>query len=244
MEDLIQKVKRECAEGYFAAPYYKIEPFGATSEESAVIFRACFPSQNHFSKFWVRLNPSIPEPLQKLVEDCDNGLRRKVIVDQDGKCTVECHRNQLYVFQYPLNMRMIASYVEDCFTKPGFEIDHPELAKATTSDFLEKFRQRFNGGSCVYMTFTGAEDENTRHVPLNERGKRRDLNIPLIVGKKEIMQEIMDFLKQQPQNIFDFFQAATVEKERWVLPYLQDNTKNIHMYDVRGRPKEVHFILK
>lgn len=243
MKDLMQRVKKECADGYFSAPYYKIQPFGATSEESKVIYQACFPTQNHFSRFWTKINPSIPEPLQRLVEDCDCGLSQKITANPDGSYNIEYFRDQLYLFQYPLNIGRITSYVKDEFIKPGFDIDCPELTRATSKEFLKSFKRRFRGGSCIYMKFTGAKEENARHVPQEEQDHRRDLNIPLIIGKRNIMYEIMGFLKQQPQNIFNFFHEVTVEKERWAARYLEDNTKNVHIYDLLCKPKEVHFTL-
>ena len=57
------------------------------------------------------------------------------------------------------------------------------------------------------------------------------------------MQEVTDFLKQKPQNIFDFFYEITVEKEKWAAKYLEDNAKNVHMYDLRSEPKELHFTI-
>jgi len=234
MKDLVERVKQECADAYFAAEVYKHEPFGVSSEESAFLFQATFPSRNHFPRYLSNINIFLPESLKKLIVNPNEGLYRKITYNSDGTTSMEYYRNQIYVFQYPLNMRRISRHKK----KDG------SFSQSVDLNYVEDFSQKFAGGSCIYLYFTGSgNDEDNTHVPDEEKDQRRDLNNPLLIGKKEIMQEVMDLLKDSPRDIFDFFYEITVEKERWAARYLEDNAKEVHMYDLLKKPKEVHFKL-
>ena len=220
MNDLVERVRQECADAYFAAVHYKIQPFGTTPEESAFLFHACFPSDNHFPKYLSKLNPWLPKPLKELIFDPSQGLSRKVIRNPDGTSQFEYNPNQFYIFQYPLNMRRI---VRNGSTNRIVELVDPA--------YLKRFFERFFGGSCITSHFTGT-------------GKRVDTNLPLLVGNIGIMQEVMDHLKSGVEALFDFYRGIISPPESWGVDFIQKNTKAVHIYDLRQKPKELHFTLE
>lgn len=232
LTNLVERVKKECADGYWSAKKHNIHPFSGLPEESSLLYDSCLPDEQPFSWMFTALNPSIPEPLKKLMKNHHNyELGQRDIINADGTHTTQYVNNELYLLHYPIDMKKIIAQVQYWFSKPGFDLDYPGIAKTGPEQFLKNLKERFNGGSCIYHEFTGT-------------GRRVDTNIPLIIGKRDMNREIMEFLKGDPNNFFALFYELTAKNERRSIEFIEQNTNNIHIYDALNKPKEVHFNLE
>jgi len=67
---------------------------------------------------------------------------------------------------------------------------------------------------------------------------RRSGILPSIIGRGEISQEIMDDIKSDEDNVFTFFNEMVSP-----ISILYKEIEQIHIYDLLGKPKEIHFKL-
>jgi hypothetical protein len=230
--NLTERIKKECADGYGIAQKNNIQPFSGSPEESSLLHSSCLPYKQPLSWMFKALNPSIPKPLKNLMEDPYNyELGQRETVNADGTHTIEYVNNELYLLHYPIDINKIIAQVRYDVTRLGFNINYPEITKTGPDQFLQNLKERFNGGSCIYHEFTGT-------------GRRVDTNIPLIIGKKDMNREIMEFLKEDQNNFFALFYGLTAKSEIKSVKFIEQNTNNIHIYDALNNPKEVHFSIK
>ena len=199
MEKLVEKVKKECAEGYFAPGEESgIIPLGATDVESMYIYLFLSPHM-HFSKW----NLVLPKALRELVKNPNEGLCEKL--------------KQLYLFHYAVNKNSMERNFKDW-------VRYSDELK--TGQFMEKFSEFINNGSCIYPRFTGT-------------GPRVDIDLPVLLGKKDTMQEAMDFLKKEPEHTMDFYTEILKGRHQGDAEFVRENILTIHIYDLLKKPKKI-----
>lgn len=118
-------------------------------------------------------------------------------------------QNGLIVYHHPFSLRKFrkgVKYLAECRTAIGKECSDPE-------EFLSWFEQKFGN---------------------DVSGLRFDIFSGEIVGKRELNQQVMDYLKEDPINAVVFYDALTG---------YDFSPREIHLYDLFKKPKEVHLQL-
>ena len=142
---------------------------------------------------------------------------RKLVLDPHGE-RKSTSAEILYVFHYPLHWECLESNINNCRTN-GFV--RPEMS---STEFLQQFRER-HGDDISIIRMSIAQQS-------------------YILGRKEVMQGVMDFFKADADNVFRFMEELVGDKMPRGLEYDQRRKKQLHVYDLLRKPKEVAFELR
>ena len=231
VDDLVARIKGTCIDGYFAAEHYNIIPFKGTSRQSAVVFQTSFPASN-FSQRFAGINPFLSPELREIVKHPNDGLSCKLVQKKDGSWTYEdFSRRGLFLFHYPIRMGRVTKSMKN----NSHHFGHVE------PDFITSFKERYHSASVLYSHFVWKRGDNDRkHVPEELRSGRIDLNFPLLVGPREVLNNVVAYAKEEYDNLLLLYARVINPQQRWCVDVVRDNCSAIHIYDCFNKPKEVH----
>ena len=226
MNALVDKIMNECATAYSNAKYYDNQ----MRDLAEIVGRAHTPFKTigctleesdtlfylccYIKDHYSRYNPFLPRDFKGLMY---NGSGRQI-----GKFEI----NQLFLLHYKVDL--------GAMNKKARKIERSMQNLRLTQDFdaekwMTSFNEKYGRATVIWPEFTGI-------------GKRLDLNIPYIIGRREVQQEVMSFLKESPNNIFDVLKAIAGSAKE--IEFVNKNTKQIHILDIVGKPRETHFRLQ
>lgn len=232
MQDLVDRIKKECATAYFAAEDHaeirrefkrkKFKTYGCDLKDSAMLFDLCGFPEKHY---W-RMNPFLPTAFKKVMHDSHGNK-------DNGWFPLE----QLYVFHYKLDIRAMrkeALKIKDTnewYNQRLRDVGHPEKQEEVfpAEAFMADFVNSFDPATIIYPYFTGI-------------GRRVDVCIPHLIGRRELQEETMAFIKADSENYFHLLKELAASKKD--MEWIQKHTHGVHVYDLLGKPREVHFPLQ
>ncbi len=229
IDNLLAEIKSTCIDGYFCAEHYRITPFNGTPKQSAAIFQTCFPS-NNFSRKLVKFNPFLSPELKEVVKDSEKGLSEKYVQKEDGSWRPEYFpRRGLFLFHYPLRTRRVVRNLRN--GRSSFTKVEPE--------FVHSFKERYAGASVLYLhPVWPVGNFDKTHIP--ESKTLKDLNLPLLVGPRDTLNDLLSFVRESYGHIFSIYERIIDPSQRWGVDVVRDNCSAIHLYDSFKKPKEVH----
>lgn len=214
LDKLVERVKEECADAYFEA-FDDHKNYGV----KASIMPPYDSNLLHYAttpygKF-PRWNLLLPKALRHISYDTQDFYRKSP-------------KNGLFFFHYKVDV------LEVCKQAQRAEEDNrkwqPDIEFNATR-FMVDFLNRFDDEpTCIFPRFTGT-GRNQDYVP-----------IPTLVGKRELIQEVMDFLKQG-ENIVDFLISIRPEQHDFEREFLEREVNYVAIHDLLKRPKKVHLEL-
>lgn len=208
LTELVERVRSECAA---VLGTEGVDPaFGIPEGESSWDVYGHSHLQSHYSKFEGLF---LPKPMQMVVRDLNNFSTKFNL------------RNDLYIFHYSL--RNLKGSIEKQEETRRFLWEHhshkpvkerreitpePASVEARLARYYDKF-----GGS-ISAIFTTVRGESS------------------IIGNKDIMQEVMDSMKESPYLVCDFLKQLS-DNRTWQAEL--DCIKTVYLYDVLERPRKV-----
>ena len=220
MNALVDRIMKECATAYFAAQFYDderrrfAERLGGTYTPFKTI--GCTTEESdvlHHLCCYIEDHYSRYNPF--LPRDF-----RGVMHDRSGHRIGTFEGNQLFLLHYEVDLGAMNKKARD-MERPMQDFD--------AEKWMTSFNEKYGRATVIWPEFTGI-------------GKRLDLNIPYIIGRREVQQEVMSFLKESPNNIFDVLKAIAGSAKE--IEFVNKNTKQIHILDIVGKPRETHFRLQ
>ena len=217
MKDLALKLKEEGA-GLFIESTSDFNPTFGVDEKSehSKLVNLCSPQVN-YSRFSLNYI-GLPKPLRAWVSDANNFYNA---FGRDG----------LYIFHYPLNMKMVRRELEEMAETDKFVWDRvkdfpPEKRRCyqppiNPEEYFEQLKSKYGKPSCIHMNLW---------------------NYIILLGHRELMQEIMNELKKGPETPFELMhQLLTTEQLEGIILAEKERVRAVHFYDLLGKPKEVHY---
>lgn len=131
---------------------------------------------------------------------------------------------------YHYNVRYSLIRKEAVFSeKHGEALGLPDFK---AEEFLKRFQKRYGKNlSCIYPEWTGTGEG------------RNDNRLPVIVGRRDLNQQVVDFLKEGG-DVIDFFMGIRPKRVGEVeRPFWEENIGYLTIYDLLKRPKKVHLEL-
>lgn len=136
-----------------------------------------------------------------------------------------------HIFHYSLNENRVKNQIREMADNERFLWERikdksPERRGSITEPFDERtffawFKERFSPATVIHGDLWGYS---------------------LIVGKRDLNQQVMDHIKQDPINFFNLMRNLSPAIPRIIDSY-QQSAQVMHIYDFLKAPKEVHLPL-
>jgi len=95
-----------------------------------------------------------------------------------------------------------------------------------SKQWAQDFSERFKPATVIWPLFTGI-------------GQRNDDQLPYLIGRRDVQQQIMNFLKEDPENIFQLYREIADTPGH--IDDTAEQARELHICDLLARPREVHF---
>jgi len=214
--ELVKKVKSDCV-GVYVQPNRlsethdkELKPFGLNIMESSVLWKANKPSLSEHD-FTYESGLFFGKSEKQIPETIKMFAKRSL---QHSKC--------LYILNYKPKKRAVLNKIKKEYAShEKFDFPDGAIDKEQILTVLDQIKNP----SCIYSKFTGI-------------GKRVDQELPMLVGPQKTLDEVMKFLKAQPDQVLNFY-SKVVDDNDWVIKFIQDNLEKTIICDAENKPEQI-----